>query len=238
MRLLQRRLNGSSDEGSILLALFAIMVVSGLLTVGLATIVNAHVLARHDTAFESALAGAEQGLDELIAQVKANPTGASFAPVSGTTSSGVTYHATATPSGSTWLVDATGSATVKGRPVTRHIQTTVTVRNLLSDSSGQGVPLFGEKEVNLATPSAVDRYDSSVSSDVCTATGTQTTMLTPNTRMCTPGAPRFGVLATDGALTMSSADLPDIAEADIYNAPAAGSNAKDATGHCANDPTV
>src|SRR5207248_1706955 len=149
-----------------------------------------------------------------------------------------TYHATATPSGSTWLVDATGSATVKGRPVTRHIQTTVTVRNLLSDSSGQGVPLFGEKEVNLATPSAVDRYDSSVSSDVCTATGTQTTMLTPNTRMCTPGAPRFGVLATDGALTMSSADLPDIAEADIYNAPAAGSKDEDATGHCLNDQTV
>src|SRR5205823_12506598 len=53
-----------------------------------------------------------------------------------------------------------------------------------------------------------------------------------------PGAPRFGVLATDGALTMSSADLSDIAEADIYNAPAAGSKDEDATGHCLNDQTV
>src|SRR5213082_3165742 len=125
MRLLQRRLNGSSDEGSILLALFAIMVVSGLLTVGLATIVNAHVLARHDTAFESALTGAERGLDELVAQVKANPTTSSYTPINGTTGDGVTYHATATASGSIWLVDATGTATTQGHAVTRHIQATI-----------------------------------------------------------------------------------------------------------------
>lgn len=238
MKRLRRRLCGSGDEGSIVLALFAMMVVSGLLTVGLATIVNAHSLARHDTAFESALTGAEQGLDELIAQVKASPTSNSFTPVSGTTSAGVTYQATATASGSTWLIDATGTATVKGDPVTRHIQTTVSVRNLLSDSAGAGVPLFGETGVNLGSPSAIDRYDSSVSSDVCTTSGTQTTMLTPDTRICQPGAPRFGVLATDGGLQMSSGDLNNISGADIDNAPAPGSNDPDATGHCIADAGV
>jgi len=238
MRFLQHRLRGPKDEGSILLALFAIMVVSGLLTVGLATIVNAHVLARHDTAFESALTGAEQGLDELIAQVKASPTSSSFTPVSGTTNAGVAYQATATASAGTWLIDATGTATVKGHPVTRHIQATVTFRNLLDDTQGKGVPLFGETAVNLATPSGVDRYDSSVSSDVCTTGGTQTSMVNGDTRMCQPAAPRFGVLATDGTLNLSSADLSNIAEADIDNAPAAGSADPDFTGKCGGDTGV
>ena len=238
MKLLQRRLSGAGDEGSIVLALFAMMVVSGLLTVGLATIVNAHSLARHDTAFESALTGAEEGLDELVAQVKASPTSTSFAPASGTTTAGVAYQATATVSGSSWLIDATGTATSAGKTVTRHIQATVTVRNLLSDSQGSSVPLFGKTAVNLGTQSGVDRYDSTIGSDVCDTSGNQVSMGATNTRMCQPAAPRFGHLATDGTLTMKSLDLPNIAEADISTAPAAGSGDPDATGNCGGDGGV
>jgi hypothetical protein len=232
MNLLRRRLRGPSDEGSILLALFALMVVTGLLTVGLATIVNAHVLARHDTAFEAALAGAEKGMDELIAQVKASPTSSTFAPVSGTTSNGVTYQASTTPSGSTWLVDAKGTATVQGRTVTRHIQATVSIAPLLN------VPLFGETSVSLDSPSAIDRYDSATSSDVCASDGGQTSMLTSNPHMCHPGTPQYGDLATDGTLNIKSADLPKIGEADIDNAPAAGSTDPTATGRCGGDSGV
>jgi hypothetical protein len=236
VNLLRHRLRGPADEGSILLALFALMVVTGLLTVGLATIVNAHVLARHDTAFEAALAGAEKGMDELIAQVKASPTSSSFTPVNGT-AGGVTYQASATPSGSTWLIDAAGTSTVQGRTVTRHIQSTVSISPLLD------VPLFGETSVDLGSPSAIDRYDSATSSDVCASTGNQTTMLTSNPQMCHPVTPQYGDLATDGTLTLDSADLPKIGAADIDNAPAAGSTdptATDptATGRCGGDPGV
>lgn len=223
MTWINRRLRGASDEGSILLALFALMVVTGLLTVGLATIVNAHVLARHDTAFESALAGAEQGLDELIAQVKANPVAASFPASNGTTSAGVAYQATATPTGSNWLIDATGTATVQGRTVTRHIQANVSVAPVLD------VPLFGETAVNLPGPSAVDRYDSSSGSNVCKSNGSETNMLWPDARMCEPATPQFGDLATDGTLTLRSQDLPGIGEADIDNSP---------IGRCGGDPGV
>src|SRR3954468_17441468 len=83
------------DSSNIVVALIAILVVSGVLTLGLATIVRAQLAARHDVAFESALPGAERGLSELVAQVKADPTAAAFTPVSGTTSQGVAYTATA-----------------------------------------------------------------------------------------------------------------------------------------------
>src|SRR3954470_1256405 len=171
------------DSGNIVVALIAILVVSAVLTLGLATIVRAQLAARHDVAFESARAGAERGLSELVAQVKADPTAATFNPVSGTTSQGVAYTATATAASGGWLVDATGQSSTQGRTVTRHIQSTVTVDDLLS------VALFGETALSLGSgagsgASGVDRYDSGVSSDVCTTAGSPTTMITSDTRMC------------------------------------------------------
>jgi hypothetical protein len=231
-RLVERRRR--DDEGSIVMAMLAIVVVTGLLTLGLATILSSHLAARHDVAFESALTGAERGLDELVAQAKANPTASSFLPVTGTASPGVSYSATATAVSGGWLVDSTGTATNQGRTVTRHIQATVSIGDLLS------VPLFGKTGLNLGNsdPSAVDRYDSAVSSDVCTTSGTPTSMSNADTRMCTHAAQVYGAAVTDGPLTMRAVDLPNMSGVSVFNVPAPGFTDPDATGACAGDAGV
>lgn len=222
------------DEGSIVMAMLAIVVVTGLLTLGLATILSSHLAARHDVAFESALAGAERGLDELVAQAKANPAAASFPAIAGTAGTGTTYSASATAVSGGWLVDSTGTATNNGRTVTRHIQATVSVGDLLS------VPLFGKTSLNLGStgPSAVDRYDSAVSSDVCTASAVAASMSDSDTRMCTHAAQAFGAAVTDGSLTMRGVDLSSMNGVSIFNAPVPGFVDPSATGACAGDAAV
>lgn len=231
--MIRRRLC-SDDQGSIVMAMLAIVVVTGLLTLGLATILSSHLAARHDVAFESALAGAERGLDELVAQAKANPTAASFPAITGTAGTGTTYAATATAVSGGWLVDATGTSTSQGRTVTRHIQATVSVGDLLS------VPLFGKSSLNLGStgPSAVDRYDSNVSSDVCTTSGSTASMSDSDTRMCTHAVQAFGAAATDGPLTMRAVDLPSTSGVSIFNAPVPGFVDPSATGACVGDAGV
>jgi len=230
---LRRRVR-ENDEGSIVMAMLAIVVVTGLLTLGLATILSSHLAARHDVAFESALAGAERGLDELVAQAKANPTAASFPAITGTAGTGTTYSASATAVAGGWLVDATGTATNHGRTVTRHIQATVSVGDLLS------VPLFGKSSLNLGStgPSAVDRYDSNVSSDVCTTSGATASMSDSDTRMCTHAAQAFGTAVTNGPLTMRAVDLSSTSGVSIFNAPVPGFVDPSATGTCVGDAGV
>jgi len=230
------------DDGSILISLFALLVVTGILTAGLVGIVAAHTSARHDVAFEAALTGAEQGMSELIAQVRVDPTASSFTPVTGTSANaGVSYSATATFSGGAWLVDATGTAqTVHGGTVTRHVQATVTVDDLLS------VPLFGDSSLVLGGTasggSAVDRYDSGSapsSSYVCDGQGHRVSMSTAvDARMCSEASPAMGAVATNGGLTMRSEDLDDISRADIFNIPQTGYPDPDATGECVGDGGV
>lgn len=228
-----RRL-AKNDNGSIVMAMLAIVVVTGLLTLGLATILSSHLAARHDVAFESALAGAERGLDELVAQAKANPTAASFPAIAGTASTGTTYSASASAVSGGWLVDSTGTATNHGHTITRHIQATVSIGDLLS------LPLFGKSALNLGTsgPSAVDRYDSAVSSDVCTTSGAAASMSDSDTRMCTHAAQPTGAAATDGALTMRSADLSNMSSVSVFNAPVPGFSDRSATGSCVGDTGI
>lgn len=230
-----RRIARGNDEGSIVMAMLAIVVVTGLLTLGLATILSSHLAARHDVAFESALSGAERGLDELVAQAKANPTATAFSPITGTAGTGTTYSASASAVSGGWLVDSTGTATNAGRTVTRHIQATVSIGDLLS------VPLFGDTKLDLGTSgaSAVDRYDSNFSSDVCTTSGTPASMSDSDTRMCTHAAQPFGAAVTDGPLTMRYADLSSMSSVSVFNAPAAGfPNDLSATGACAGDASI
>ena len=224
----------SNDDGSIVMAMLAIVVVTGLLTLGLATILSSHLAARHDVAFESALAGAERGLDELVAQAKANPTATSFSSITGTAGTGTTYSASATAVSGGWLVDSTGTARNQGRTITRHIQATVSIGDLLS------MPLFGNTALNLGTsgPSAVDRYDSAVSSDVCTSSGATASMSDSDTRMCTHAAQPYGAAATDGPLTMRSADLSNMSGVTVFNVPATGFSDPAATGSCQADSGV
>jgi hypothetical protein len=221
------------DAGSVVMALLAILTMAGIVTLGLATVVGSHLAARHDVAFESSLAAAEQGLDELAAQVKATPLASSFNPVTGSTAQGAAYSATATATAGGWTVTASGTATIGGRSVTRRIQATVSVGNLVS------VPLFGDSGVTLGSGSGVDRYDSSSSSAVCTtSTGSRAPMGTTGTRMCTEASPPLGSMATDGALDMKGSDLPNFAEVDIFSTPYPGYTNDDATGRCANDATT
>jgi hypothetical protein len=226
-----RLVRRGDDSGSIVMAMLAIVVVTGLLTLGLATILSSHLAARHDVAFESALTGAERGLDELVAQAKANPSAASFPAITGTAGTGVSYSATATALPGGWLVDSTGTATSQGRTVTRHIQATVSVGDLLS------IPLFGKSGLNVGAtgPSAVDRYDSSISSDVCTSSGTASSMDSADTRMCNHAAQPFGAAVTDGPLTMRLVDLSSMSGVSIFNAPVPGFNDPDATGACSGE---
>lgn len=232
MRLIHR--DHANDEGSIVMAMLAIVIVTGLLTIGLATILSSHLAARHDVAFESALTGAERGLDELVTQAKANPTATSFAPVTGTAGTGTTYSASASAVSGGWLVDSTGTATNAGRTVTRHIQATVSIGDLLS------VPLFGNTKLDLGTTgaSAVDRYDSSFSSDVCTTSGSPASMSDSDTRMCNHAAQPLGAAVTDGPLTMRYADLSNMSSVSIFNAPAPGFSDPTLTGSCAGDGTI
>ncbi len=222
------------DDGSIVMAMLAIVVVTGLLTLGLATILSSHLAARHDVAFESALTGAERGLDEMVAQAKADPTATSFAAITGTAANGTTYSASASAVSGGWLVDSTGTSTNQGRTITRRIQATVSVGDLLS------MPLFGKTALNLGTsgPSAVDRYDSAISSDVCTTSGAAASMSDSDTRMCTHAAQPYGAAATDGPLTMRSADLPSMSGVGVFNAPAPGFTDPAATGSCAGDSGI
>lgn len=230
-----------NDEGSILLSLFALLVVSGILTIGLTMIVASHATARHDLSFEAALTGAEEGMSELVAQVRANPMAASFTPVTGTDpSTNVSYTASATYSGGQWLVDASGTAPTQHGTVTRHIQVNIRVNDLLD------VPLFGDQSLSLggdqSIGSAVDIYDSaagSTASDVCDKQGNQVTMSTSaDTRMCSQLTPAYGAVATNGPLTMRASDLNAIAEADIFNVPHPGVVNPNATGACAGDGGV
>ena len=236
-----RRRQPRDDDGSILLSLFALLVVSAILTAGLAGVIAAHTTARHDVAFEAALTGAEQGLSELVAQVRSAPTATSFTPVSGTNAAtNVSYSATATFSGGQWLVDSTGTAQTAGGTVQRHLQVTVRVDDLLS------VPLFGDRSLvlggNSSSGSAVDRYDSAGSASasyVCDRQGHRVSMTTgTDTRMCSEVSPALGVAATNGGLTMRSADLASVSEADIFDVPRPGYPDPDATGTCVGDGGV
>jgi hypothetical protein len=100
--------------------------------------------------------------------------------------------------------------------------------------------LFGNTALNLGTngPSAVDRYDSAVSSDVCTTSGASASMSDTDTRMCTHAAQPYGAAVTDGPLTMRYADLSNMSSVSVFNAPAPGFTDPAATGACAGDASI
>ena len=60
------------ERGSIMLALFAILVVGAVVVLLAALILAAQSDTRSSTGFEQALQGAETGLDRMTAQVKQN----------------------------------------------------------------------------------------------------------------------------------------------------------------------
>ena len=233
-----RRRVSAQEEGSIMLAMLGIVILTSVVTVGLASIVNGQVQSRHDEAFAQALSGAETGLDSMVGLIKAAPTTTSHDPISGTNSStGASYRATATYSSGTWVVDSVGSWTsASGHVLTREVQETVTVRGLYS------VPLFGDSALTMGTGSSVDEYDSGTNGSAAPTSCAQL----PNTgilglvatTMCVPPASSYGPAATNGNLTMTGTDLTKFSEVDIDDSAVTGYSNPDALGTCVGDTTA
>lgn len=233
-----RVVTADGEQGSIILALLGILIMTSVATVGLATVVNGQVQTRHDNAFAQALTGAESGLDAMVAQIKSSPTSSSFSTLTGTnTTTGASYRTTASGSSGNWLVDSVGKATTQKDTVTREVQENVTVTGIY------GVPLFGDTTLTMGSGSGVNKYDSgsngSATPSSC-STLPDTGLLglgVVSTTMCTPTISGTGPAATDGALTMNGGDLGNFSAVDVDNAAPAGYSDPDKAGQCVGDST-
>lgn len=226
----------TKDEGSIVMAMLGLVIMSSVATIGLASVVNGQKQTRHDNAFAQALTGAESGLDAMVAQIKASPTVTSFTPLTATnTTTGASYTVSATATSTGWTVDSVGHATTQTDTITREIKEDVSVTGVYS------VPLFGHSALTLGTGSGVSEYDSGAngaaansSCAVLPDTGLLGTGLAATT-MCQPPSNGAGPAATDGSLTMTGTDLSNFSEVDIDNAKIAGSTDPERMGTCVGD---
>lgn len=230
------RAEGGRDDGSIVMAMLGLVIMSSVATIGLATVVNGQKQTRHDNAFAQALTGAESGMDAMVSEIKANPTASSFtALTAANTTTGASYVVTATATSSGWRVDSVGKATTQKDTISREITEDITVTGVYA------VPLFGHSALTLGTGSGVSEYDSgsngSASNSSCGVlpdTGLLGTGLAATT-MCQPPSSGTGPAATDGSLTMTGTDVSNFSEVDIDNAKLAGSTDPERTGTCVGD---
>lgn len=228
-----RRRNG--EQGSIMLALLGIVIVTSVVTVGLATVVSGQVHSRHDTAFAEALTGAETGLDSMVSRIKAAPGLLSHDSISGTNSAtGATYRTSAANNGGTWVVDSVGSSTMpNGSVVTREVQEDVTINGLYS------VPLFGDSTLTMGTGSGVNEYDSGSNGSsvptVCAALPDTGVLGLATTTMCLPPISSTGPAATNGNLTMVGTDVASFSQVNIDDSAVTGYTNPDAKGTCIGD---
>jgi hypothetical protein len=222
------------DRGSIMLALLAIVILSSVVSVGLATVIKGQAQTRHDNTFAQALTGAETGLDTMVARIKAAPLVSSQGAISGTnTSTGASYRTTAANTSGVWSLDSVGSAATPNGTITREVKETVTVKGLYT------VPLFGSSALTMGSGSGVNEYDSGstggaapTSCSVLPDTGILGLIATT---MCTPTITSTGPAATDGGLTMVGTDLSKFSEVDVDDAAQTGYTDPDATGKCIGD---
>ena len=143
------------DHGSIMLALLAIVILTSVVTVALATVVKGQVQSRHDNAFAQALTGAETGLDTMVATIKATPASTRQSTLTGTTTStGASYRTSATLTSGVWTLDSVGTAKTTTGTITREVMENVTVTGLYT------VPLFGKSGLTMGSGSGVNEYDS------------------------------------------------------------------------------
>lgn len=229
------RLRRGRDDGSIMLSLLGIVILTSVVSVGLATVVKGQAQTRHDNAFAQALSGAETGLDSMVANIKATPASTTQSPISGTNAStGAGYRTTATDTNGVWLVDSVGSSALPdGHVVNREVQETVTVTGLYA------VPLFGDSALTMGTGSGVNEYDSgtngSASPASCEVLPDTGVLGLAATTMCIPSPSSTGPAATNGGLTMTGTDLPNFSQVDIGDSAPAGYSNPDATGTCIGD---
>jgi hypothetical protein len=224
-----------SEEGSIMLAMLGTVILTSVVTVGLASVLSGQAHSRHDEAFAQALSGAESGLDSMVARIRSAPLTTSQNPITGTNSTtGASYRTTATYTDGTWLVDSIGTAAMPGGAViTREVQETITVKGLFT------VPLFGDTTLTMGAGSSVDEYDSGTnganSPSWCSVLPNTGILGLVTTTMCTPAISATGPAATNGNLTMKGTDLPKFTEVDINDAAPTGYGDPDYQGTCVGD---
>jgi hypothetical protein len=220
-----------------MLALLAIVILTSVVTAGLATVVKGQTQTRHDNAFAQALTGAETGLDTMVARIKAAPLTTSQSAITGAnTTTGAAYSTKANDTAGVWSLDSVGTAKTPNGTVTREVQETVTVMGLYT------VPLFGSSALTLGSGSGVNEYDSGASGSAAPTSCSQlpdTGILgLVATVMCTPTVASTGPAATDGRLTMNGSDTSKFSEVDIDDAAPTGYADPDATGMCVGDTTA
>lgn len=149
----------SDDRGSILLALLAILILTGVASAGLAAVVNGQTSARHDAAFTQAINNAESGLNAMVTQIKAHSTQAAFSlpptPAYTVTANAVTLKdGTNAVTKRTWTLTSVGTATVGGHTETRTVTELVTINSIYK------TPVYGKNGLILTgQPSGVTNYN-------------------------------------------------------------------------------
>ena len=240
--MLRRRIAASrNDEGSLLLAMFAIMIVTALAAVITATVVTGQKQSTNDQRFEQALEVAEVGLGQMNSLIQNNPGTTTFPAMTGTTSDGGTYSVSAVKSTYTWKVTAVGTSY---GGLTRTVTNDLAVRPLFAMAA------FGKLAVTFRGGNGADSYNSSLNSDICqgtpsinnspsanyldpgSATNAGTNSSQTDVRMCQPTS--LGDVGTNGDLYLLGTVADRIDRADIYNARDHVLDPfPDATGNCA-----
>lgn len=233
-----QRMSKRGDDGSLILGMLAIIVVSGLLLTVLATVLGGQRNTRFDRSFEQALQVAEVGQSQMVSLIQSNPAGLSFPLMTGTTTDGGAYTVEAVKSGTTWTVSATGS-TPNGQ--SRSVQSEIVVRPLFALSA------FGKTLVDFNGGNGSDSFDSALGTDICLdngntqpdvfnyiSPGTSTTdadTSATNVRMCRRTG--LGTVATNGQLLLKGGVAERIDRAEVHNAKEhVVDPLPDATGYC------
>jgi hypothetical protein len=205
-----RRLH-SDERGSIMLALLAIVILTAVATVGLATVVEGQSQTRHDTAFAQSLNNSESGLDSMVDQIKSHPANANAPELINTGKydatavvTSVVKDGTGAITNRTWLIDSKGTATSQHHTVTREVQEQISLSNAYT------VPLYGINSLGLGQGSGVEIYDPGTTGGSFTQVGTGLLGLLSTSILEYNGTP--GAAATDGPLSVSSNDLSQFSQ--------------------------
>jgi len=243
-----RRRACAGDDGSILLSMLAMLVVSGLLLVVAATVLNGQTQTRFDRRFEQALQVAEVGHSQMISVLQSNtsagpdqlktyvgmtgPYSVTDLPkLAGATTDGGVYETTAqlmpvdplTTSAllrgsKVWKVVSWGSTTPGGPK--RTIESELRVRPLYS------LAAYGKTTLDFNGGNGASSYDSKISKDLCMAGSTtqRVDVGTPlnaasNTGEVQP-CDKTGVttVATNGTLRLDGNSRVAVQRAEVHNA--------------------
>jgi hypothetical protein len=208
MRNLRRRM--ASDEGSLMVSLLAVLILTSLVAVTIATVATGQKQTRFDNSFERALQVAEYGLDEMAALVQSDPTApdGAFAPIEGEVSSGGKFATTATRTGDVWTIESTG-VSPDGRE--RRLQAQVEVTGLFN------LAVFGKIFVDFNGGNGASSYNSESNSTVCHTDSTSRADVVAGDFSVEPCFQTGqGVVATNGKLFLKGQAAADADRMEIH----------------------